>query len=77
MRFFFDYKSEERTLYDYRGEEFNSPEGAIEFATEITLGLSHSLQDEWSGWFVEVRNPDGAMVRRIPVNRVLKQLAAA
>jgi hypothetical protein len=76
MRFFFDYKSDERTLYDYRGEEFNSANGAIEFATEISQGLSHSLQDEWSGWFVEVRNPDGAMVFRFPVVSATRRFAA-
>ncbi len=62
MRFFFDYKSSDRSLYDYRGDEFGSAKGAIEFATEMAGFLSHSLQVEWAGWCVEVRNPDGTIV---------------
>ncbi len=37
------------SLYDYRGDEFGSAKGAIEFATEMAGFLSHSLQVEVGG----------------------------
>jgi hypothetical protein len=64
MLFFFDYTSSERSLYDYRGAEFSSAKGAIEMAGF----LSHSLQAEWAGWCVEVRNPDGTIIFQKPVD---------
>jgi hypothetical protein len=76
MRFFFDYKTDDRALYDYRGDEFNSAKGAIEFAAEIAEGLNESLEDKWSGWSIEVRNPEGGMVFRIPLGKAPRRLVA-
>ena len=67
MRYFFDYRLGDRSLYDYRGDEFNSSKSAIEFATEIAHLLSESLSGEWDGWSVEVREPGGAVVFQMRV----------
>jgi Domain of unknown function (DUF6894) len=58
-RFFFDYTAKNESLFDYRGQEFGSPAGAIEFAQEIAQSLQHSLSMDWVGWSVEVRGADG------------------
>lgn len=58
-RFFFDYRAKDRSLFDYLGQEFRSPQGAIEFAEAIAQDLRHSLSNNWAGWWVEVRNAEG------------------
>lgn len=59
MRFFFDYTTKDESLLDYRGDDFCSPKGAIEFAQTLAHYLKHSLTEDWSGWSVEARNADG------------------
>lgn len=59
MRFFFDYTTRDRSLYDYRGEDFGTVESAIQYAGEIAENLKHSLAGDWAGWCVEVRNDEG------------------
>jgi hypothetical protein len=59
MRFFFDYRSADRSLYDYEGHKFESLKSAIEFGEAIAENLRHSLGNNWIGWCVEVRNPKG------------------
>ena len=68
MRFFFDYTKKDESLYDYRGDEFTNPTGAIEFATEIALNLRHSLTTDWIGWSIEVRNAEGEKFYSLPVD---------
>jgi hypothetical protein len=60
MRYFFDYRAKDQSLFDYRGDEFHNPQGAIEFAQAIVQDLKHSLSNDWSGWSIEVRSADGA-----------------
>ena len=67
MRYFFDYKAKDQSLYDYRGEEFPSTNGALEFAQEMVQSLKHSLNDNWTGWSVEVRGADGRKFFALPV----------
>jgi len=70
-RFFFDYTAENQSLFDYRGQEFGSPAGAIEFAQEIAQSLKHSLSTDWVGWSVEVRGADGEKFYSLPIEREL------
>jgi uncharacterized protein DUF6894 len=67
MRFFFDYRTLDQSLYDYRGEYFNGPAGAIDYAMTVAEDLKHRLHENWKGWCVEVRNADGTRVFSIPV----------
>jgi Domain of unknown function (DUF6894) len=68
MRFFFDYSTNGRSLYDYRGDEFQSPQSAIEFAEATAQYLKHSLSIDWIGWWIEVRNADGMKFFSLPVD---------
>jgi hypothetical protein len=67
MRFFFDYTLKDRSLRDYRGEEFQSSKAAIDFAEATVQVLSHSLAGDWVGWSLEVRNADGEKLLSVPV----------
>jgi hypothetical protein len=49
MRFFFDYSTADRSLYDFRGDDFQSSRDAIEFAQVTAEVLKHSLSDDWTG----------------------------
>ena len=60
MRFFFDYRTEDDSILDYRGDEFRSAEGAIEFARDIVQDLTNSLSREWAGWSIEVSDATGS-----------------
>ena len=66
-RFFFDYRTSDRALYDYGGQEFRSVQGAEEFAQMIVQDLSYSLNADWNGWSVEVRNAEGLKFLSLPV----------
>ena len=75
MCFFFDYTSNDRSLYDYRGEYFLSPEAAIDFAQTTAQVLTNSLSGDWVGWSIEVRNADGKKFVSLPVRNAV-QIAA-
>jgi hypothetical protein len=76
-RFFFDYVTRGRLLYDYNGVEFRSAQSAIEYAADIVEDLRHSLSEEWLGWWIEVRKADGAKILTLPVNRCERSESAA
>lgn len=67
MRFFFDYTSQDRSLLDYRGDEFLSPDDALDFAESTTQTMKSDLNGDWIGWSVEVRNADGIKYFTLPV----------
>jgi CheY-like chemotaxis protein len=67
MRFFFDYTSPDRSLLDYRGDEFLSPDDALDFAEATTQTMKSDLNGEWIGWSVEVRSADGNKCFTLPV----------
>ena len=67
MRFFFDYTSQDRSLLDYRGDEFLSPDDALDFAKSTTQTMKSDLNGDWVGWSVEVRNADGIKYFTLPV----------
>lgn len=67
VRFFFDYTSNDKSLYDYRGEDFLSPQAAIEFAQTTAQVLTNSLSRDWVGWSIEVRNAEGKKFLSLPV----------
>jgi hypothetical protein len=67
MRFFFDYTMKGKSLRDYRGEEFQSSKGAIDFAEAAVQILNHSLAGDWIGWSLEVRNAEGRKFLSVPV----------
>ena len=67
MRFFFDYTSQDRSLLDYRGDEFLSPDDALDFAEATTQTMKSDLNGDWIGWSVEVRNADGIKYFTLPV----------
>ncbi|HSY26478.1 MAG TPA: hypothetical protein VK832_03160 [Burkholderiaceae bacterium] len=66
-RFFFDYTTEDQSLCDYRGLEFRSIQGAIDFAHATVQNLSHSLSNKWMGWSVEIRDAEGNKFFSLPV----------
>jgi hypothetical protein len=59
MRFFFDYTSKDKSLYDYQGDEFLNSQAAIEFAEATVQVLKHSLAGAWIGWSIVVRDAEG------------------
>ena len=67
MRFFFDYSTKDQSLLDYRGDEFRSAEGAMEFAQAIVQDLGNSLSREWTGWSIEVRDINGSKFCSLPI----------
>jgi len=75
IRFFFDYTTKDQSLLDYRGEEFRTPQGAIQFAEAIALDLKHSLAANWFGWSIEVRDADGRRVLSVLIDTA-EQIAA-
>jgi hypothetical protein len=67
MRFFFDFRSPDQSLFDYQGHDFGTSQGAIEFAEAMVENLRHSLGNEWIGWRVEVRCAAGKNFCSLPV----------
>jgi hypothetical protein len=67
MRFFFDYTTRDQSLRDYQGDEFLSSKGAFDFAEATTQTLRSSLNGEWAGWSVEVRDANGTKYFSLPV----------
>jgi CheY-like chemotaxis protein len=67
MRFFFDYTSPDRSLLDYRGDEFLSPDDALDFAEATAQTMKSDLNGDWIGWSVEVRDADGIKYFTLPV----------
>ncbi len=67
MRFFFDYTTTDQSLRDYQGDEFLSSKGAFDFAEATAQTLRSSLNGEWAGWSVEVRDADGTRYFSLPV----------
>jgi hypothetical protein len=76
MRYFFDYTNNERSLYDYQGDEFLSSKDAFEFAEATAQALKNSLNGEWVGWSVEVRNAEGRKFFSLPVLPAPNPIAA-
>ena len=69
MRFFFDFTSDEKVIFDYLGLEFTNPRGAIDFAQEKTQLIKNSpSSEEWSGWSIEVCSPEGATLCVLPID---------
>ena len=69
-RYFFDLVSIDRSEYDFRGRECLSIEHAFQMAELIALDLELRSEGEWSGWAVNVRNPDGKHFFSVPVREV-------
>ncbi len=68
MRFFFDYRTKDQSLYDYRGDEFRNHRTAADFAEAIAEDLKHALANDWIGWWVEVRNTEGIKFLSVSVD---------
>ena len=66
-RFFFDYSSKDRLLFDYRGQEFGTHGAAIDFAQAMAHDLKHRLTENWAGWSIEVRNVYGKRLCALPI----------
>lgn len=67
MRFFFDLKSEQETLLDYRGEDFGHHGAAIDFAKAIAHDMTHRMSAQWLGWSVNVRDEGGRQFVSVPI----------
>jgi CheY-like chemotaxis protein len=67
MRFFFDYTSPDRSLLDYRGDEFLSPDDAFDFAEATAQTMKSDLNGHWTGWSVEVRSAEGIKYFTLPI----------
>jgi|SRR5579864_78834 len=70
MRFFFDYTSNDRSLRDYRGDEFQSLNDAFDFAEATAQTMKSNLSGDWIGWSVEVRSAEGITYFSLPVTPV-------
>jgi len=68
MRFFFDFTSDEKVIFDYLGLEFTNPRGAIDFAQEKSQFLKSCHSQEWTGWSIEVCSPEGAKLCILPID---------
>jgi hypothetical protein len=68
MRFFFDFTSKEKVIFDYLGLEFKSSHGAIDFAQEKLQLLKNSLTQEWVGWSIQVCSPEGRKLCILPID---------
>jgi hypothetical protein len=68
MRFFFDFTSGEKVIFDYLGLEFKNTRGAIDFAQEKSQLLKNSLSRKWAGWSIEVCSPEGAKLCILPID---------
>jgi CheY-like chemotaxis protein len=67
MRFFFDYRAERHSIYDYKGEDFRNSEGAFDFAEATAQLLKASLNGDWIDYAVEVRDAEGKKYFSVPV----------
>ena len=67
MRFFFDYTTKDQSIRDYQGDDFLSSAGAFDFAEATTQALRSSLNGDWKGWSVEVRDAEGTRYLSLPV----------
>ena len=70
MRFFFDCKTKDQSLYDYQGTEFHNSRAAIEFGEAMAEILRASLAGEWKTWSVEIRNAEGTKLGALSVGTV-------
>ncbi|MGB6534982.1 MAG: response regulator [Xanthobacteraceae bacterium] len=70
MRFYFDYTTKDRSLYDYQGEEFPNTEHAYDFAAATAETLKNRLNGEWLGWSIAVRNAEGRTYFSITVGSI-------
>jgi two-component system, chemotaxis family, chemotaxis protein CheY len=67
MRFFFDYTTNDQSLYDYKGDEFQNSEDACDFAEAIAEILKNNLNGDWIGWSVVVRDTEGTKYLSLPI----------
>jgi hypothetical protein len=68
MRFFFDFISDERVIFDYVGYEFKNPQGAVEFAQEKSQLLKNSITRDWAGWSIGVSSAEGQKLCSLPID---------
>jgi hypothetical protein len=64
-RYFFDLGDQCRSMYDYQGRYFETPDAAYQPAEMMALDLE--VKGEWAGWAVAVCSPDGTRVFSISV----------
>jgi hypothetical protein len=74
-RYFFDVVGRQRSEYDYHGRDLPTPENAYQLAELIALDLGIEHENQWIGWTVNVRTPEGRELFSIPVES--SDLAAA
>ncbi len=68
MRFFFDCRTRDQSLYDCRGEEFRNHHTAAEFAEAMAEDLKYAFANDWIGWWIEVRNAEGVKFLSVSVD---------
>ena len=67
MRFFFDLKNEQHTVFDYSGEDFGHHKAAIDFAKAIADDMTYRVSHQWLGWSVEVLDEIGRQFISVPI----------
>jgi two-component system, chemotaxis family, chemotaxis protein CheY len=67
MRFFFDYKTKNHSIYDYNGNNFKNSEDAFNFGESTAQLLKNSFNGDWIGYSVEVRDALGKKYFSIPI----------
>ena len=65
-RFFFDYTTDDRSLYHYR-VRLGKLAKCDDFAQATVQLLQHSLAGGWDGWSIEVRNAEGKKFVALPI----------
>jgi hypothetical protein len=67
IRFFFDYATKGQSLHDYGGDEFRDIDAAVEHAAVMAENLQFTLNGQWAGWWIEVRNAEGLKLSTVPI----------
>jgi hypothetical protein len=69
-RYFFDRVTSQHSQYDYQGKMLDNPERARQHAELLAMDLGMEPDEGWSGWSVNVRNPEGLQLFSVPVRSV-------
>ena len=64
-RYFFDLGNKSEAIYDFRGHEVATLDAAYQLAELMALDLE--VSEDWLGWVLMVRNPEGENIFSIPV----------
>jgi hypothetical protein len=67
QRYFFDYVSNDRTLFDHQGQNCATNANARDQAELLAIHLQHDPEAAYVGWSIVVRDVRGTEVCSVPV----------